>query len=755
MPHLPDLVLGTKLETSFQGDHTVHFHDEHSDDERDTRPLAGQETWEQTELLGQGGYGEVWLQRCIQGRRLSRLRAVKIVRLGNTHAAYQRELETIAKFSQRRYSKCFVKLLGWYDRENTVFIAMEYFPLGDLQKHMDTCGAMLESHTQVITSQILEGLQWMHQDGFAHRDIKPANILIKAQPPASRSWWVKISDFGISKRLQTTDSMTTIVGTLDFMAPEIMACEPGSQRLIDYPAADMWSLGEMVFRMLTGDAVFRNLQERFVYLAQPLKFPSSKVVDHGASDEAPLFISALMKPTPESRLQSCQALDHKWLVSSKIARSAVIAPDILSLRIQAPDSRESHHSMTREEDPWATMSATRSTEANSMAPESSNKTSIADPKRTIAQNATESAKKPNEAKTQTINIDNGGNNAPSVLEGTKRPFNNIPSAVGGRALKSTREKSVLLEHQKTLVSRHFRVQSVVFSPDGCALALEPYNGPIMIWKLASNGGKGQTAQLVGDQTTRARSSSYSPDGRLLAYIGRFNFIKLWDTEAGQHLPTVSWGSPTVSIIDFLADGRLIAVRCDFTVQIWDPQKRRCLQIWDGGGHPRVPGVITLSPAGRVAYGFQDGHVESWKPDTGECLRLSEFHIGRVSSIAFSGDGRLLASGSVGLTAKIWDPETGACLHTLDMWVLRFRSGLSQINRLNLFAVNSLAFSVDNRLATGSCEGTRIWDAETGQHLQNLDDIPTHSVAFSSDGHLACEDAGTVRVYRESGREPDT
>lgn len=73
-----------------------------------------------------------------------------------------------------QYSKCFVKLLGWYDDDvSNLCIAMEYFPLGDLQKYMDETEPFDETDVREISFQVLEGLSYMHREGFAHRDIKP------------------------------------------------------------------------------------------------------------------------------------------------------------------------------------------------------------------------------------------------------------------------------------------------------------------------------------------------------------------------------------------------------------------------------------------------------------------------------------------------------------------------------------------------------------------------------------------------------
>lgn len=61
---------------------------------------------------------------------------------------------------------------GWYELEDAICITMEYFELGDLQGYIDT--PLRESEAREITDQILEGLAFMHENGFIHRDLKPA-----------------------------------------------------------------------------------------------------------------------------------------------------------------------------------------------------------------------------------------------------------------------------------------------------------------------------------------------------------------------------------------------------------------------------------------------------------------------------------------------------------------------------------------------------------------------------------------------------
>lgn len=64
-----------------------------------------------------------------------------------------------------------MKSAGWFENSESLFIAMEHLPLGDLQKHIEK--PFPERESQQITLQLLEGLDFMHSNGFAHRDIKP------------------------------------------------------------------------------------------------------------------------------------------------------------------------------------------------------------------------------------------------------------------------------------------------------------------------------------------------------------------------------------------------------------------------------------------------------------------------------------------------------------------------------------------------------------------------------------------------------
>ena len=151
------------------------------------------------------------------------------------------------------------------------------------------------------------------------------------------------------------------------------------------------------------------------------------------------------------------------------------------------------------------------------------------------------------------------------------------------------------------------------------------------------------------------------------------------------------------------------------------------------GHTGPAVAVAFSPDGRLlATASRDGTARLWDPATGDCLHTLTGHTDWVNDVAFSPDGHLLATASRDGTARLWDPATGDCLRTL----------------AHTNSVGGVAFSPDGHLlATGGADRTaRLWDPATGDCLHTLGHAKrVWDVAFGPDGHLLATASGDKRT----------
>lgn len=186
---------------------------------------------------------------------------------------------------------------------------MEYLELGDLQNYLSR--PLHESDARDITSQVLEGLQIMHENNFVHRDLKPGNIMVVAKRP----WFVKIADFGISKRrLEDVTALHTLQrGTFAFAAPEVFGLGSGSDDGSYTSAVDMWSLGAVVHRILTGTQPFQGLSEVVKFVSGAAEFPVVDLQKQNISERGQELVTKLMARDPKDRPTAAIAASHAWM----------------------------------------------------------------------------------------------------------------------------------------------------------------------------------------------------------------------------------------------------------------------------------------------------------------------------------------------------------------------------------------------------------------------------------------------------------
>ncbi|KIX07874.1 uncharacterized protein Z518_02528 [Rhinocladiella mackenziei CBS 650.93] len=308
-----DLIEHFKLDAQIYGDHTLHI--EHvSDPARGLRKARVERKWYKERNIGHGAFGEVWLEVQKKRGQVTAERAVKRIqkcRMESVKIDYKRELLALAKLS--RYQELFVTLHGWYENNDSVFLAMEYFPHGDLDYYITR--GITEDGAKMICAQLLDGLSLMHRIGFTHRDLKPQNIFIVSTEP---QWWVKIGDFGISKRIAAEQTaLRTHVGTQHFQAPEILGYVEEAEETSEYTnAVDMWSLGCVTYLMLAQRVPFVKPRALNEYCSGRVQFPSETLRERGVSMDGLRFVEELLNPHPSQRLATEPASRHVWLQPS-------------------------------------------------------------------------------------------------------------------------------------------------------------------------------------------------------------------------------------------------------------------------------------------------------------------------------------------------------------------------------------------------------------------------------------------------------
>ncbi|KAK3112368.1 hypothetical protein LTR53_011433 [Teratosphaeriaceae sp. CCFEE 6253] len=315
MPPIPDLVYLSQLDAQYFSDTQEVSQVTLRATGQGQRKIREQQSWRREKELGKGGFGVVYLERCVQGNHVHDLRAVKELRkLASDN--YNRELEAAALFSHSRYEESFVKSYGWYETTESIYLTMEYLPHGDLQQHLGQ--AMAEAGGRTILSQVLEGLSHMHDRGFTHRDLKPAlawrhadgiqNILVSCLGP---QWWVKLADFGISKRAEGADALRTQIFTPAFAAPEVVFVDMDAESDAYTSAVDLWSAGVIALTLLTGDGIFNDRRALRNYCKGDATQVSNTL--RRASEGAAGLVRNLLTPDPAARPTSREALKHRWL----------------------------------------------------------------------------------------------------------------------------------------------------------------------------------------------------------------------------------------------------------------------------------------------------------------------------------------------------------------------------------------------------------------------------------------------------------
>ncbi|CAE8621616.1 unnamed protein product, partial [Polarella glacialis] len=250
--------------------------------------------------LGEGTFGSVRKASC---RQTGLCRAVKtIVKTGISDVpALQREIELMKAMDHPNI----VKLFESFEDHRSVYLVMELCDGGELFDRVIEAGHLTERQAAVVIKQACRALCYMHSQGVCHRDLKPENFLLLNKCPLEEST-LKLIDFGLSRRFQPGEVLKTAVGTLAYVAPEVL------KQAYSTPC-DLWSLGVIMYVLLCGRVPFDGDDKEMVRKARKGNYCLEGPDWEPVSERAKILIRRLLLVDPSLRPSATQALEDKWI----------------------------------------------------------------------------------------------------------------------------------------------------------------------------------------------------------------------------------------------------------------------------------------------------------------------------------------------------------------------------------------------------------------------------------------------------------
>lgn len=658
------------------------------------------------ELLAQiakGGMGVVYKARQVS---LNRIVAFKTIRDGR--------LSTDAQIARFRNEACaaaalhhsnIVPVYEFGEVEGVHFIAMEFVDGQSLAERIKK-GPLEPVVAGGYLREIAKTIAYAHSRGFLHRDLKPSNILIDS---AGRP---RVTDFGLVKPINSQNDLTgdgAIVGTPSYMAPEQSLSNTNAS-----PASDVYSLGAILYAMLTGVPPFsaENDVDTLIQVRTKDPIPPRSINEKVPSDLEVVCLKCLAKE-PERRYASADLLaedlrrflsgapvtarsmrpwERLWFWSRRYPLRAAAVLLVFGLLFA-----------------WIATLIAANTRLDHL------NESLSAVNRQLVQMGSDKDASAARARELQLTAEAQRAKADELLY-----VSDMQQA--GTALRAgdMRRLSALLERHRPEVQR------------------ESYRGGE--WELL-----GRRAKMPSRKIARGRQPIYfatlSPDEHRLVTAGKDAVIRIYQLDSAELLFSIDTHQIEVNGLAVSPDGQTLAsAGDDGTIALWKVEwkEAKASRLRVIKAHPFQAFNVLFSSDGRTLISAgRDKLIRLWNPATGQSLGVLDGHHDTAGSIAVDPAGGWLASAGHEGEIIVWDLKTRA--------IVRRVSASSQ-------PVLAVDFSPDGRLfaAGTSAHDLRIWrlpDWELIKKVELLDAPQCVTFLPDSQAVLACESAGTIRKFR--------
>lgn len=484
------------------------------------------------EQIGAGQFGAVWRARDLS---LERTVAIKVPRSRQLNASEVEMLFRDARVAAQMNHPHIVSVHEVGRHEDLIYIVSDFIEGESLKAQLATARPSFENAARLCAT-IADALHYAHECGVVHRDLKPANVMI------DRDGQPHLVDFGLAKREAGELTMTVdgqILGTPAYMSPEQAS---GQAHAVDR-TADIYSLGVVLFEMLTGQLPFRGVLSALLVQIVNNQAPDPRVLNPKIPRDISTICEKCLEKHPQDRYQTARELADD-------CRRFLQGEPVHARPLPAVTKR---YRWARRK-PWlAGLWATCALLVVGIAIVS-----------TVGFVQTRSALQLAEGRADIIErnlyfaeMTRGGQAAldPNGLAEVQR----IAARWGPETSRTDRRgwewhylDGLLHEDQATLRGHHGGISALAFSPDGMLLASAGYDSDVRVWA-----GDGRSKQVLSDHRDVVNDLAWNARRSYLASASDDSTVKIWDASRGALLKTLDHAGPVASV-SWSPDGTRLA-----------------------------------------------------------------------------------------------------------------------------------------------------------------------------------------------------